>query len=213
MTARLIRACENPYVNIIGHPTGRRFAPIAGIRVRLRRSLCGGRTDGNGARDRRPSRAPRSSGGACAQGEEFGVTFSLDSDAHRTGDLAATQFAIGQARSGRPRSRATFSTLHPWKRFVLRSAQAAGCVIESLAMRRARWRRYRCARNAAENGRAGGTTLYSFTASARRPRFGTRSWRDSGTTRLRCNRTARQRRTARSRPRAHYPRRDLPMTS
>jgi DNA polymerase (family 10) len=28
----------------------------------------------------------------------FGVTFSLDSDAHRTGDLAATQFAVGQAR-------------------------------------------------------------------------------------------------------------------
>ena len=28
----------------------------------------------------------------------FGVTFSLDSDAHRTGDLAAIEFAVGQAR-------------------------------------------------------------------------------------------------------------------
>ncbi|MGA8797138.1 MAG: hypothetical protein WB526_08790, partial [Candidatus Cybelea sp.] len=28
----------------------------------------------------------------------FGVIFSLDSDAHRTGDLSATEFAVGQAR-------------------------------------------------------------------------------------------------------------------
>jgi DNA polymerase (family 10) len=28
----------------------------------------------------------------------FGVTFSLDSDSHRTGDLANVEFAVGQAR-------------------------------------------------------------------------------------------------------------------
>jgi DNA polymerase (family 10) len=28
----------------------------------------------------------------------FGVTFALDSDAHRTGDLTAIDFAVGQAR-------------------------------------------------------------------------------------------------------------------
>ena len=35
MTARLIRACENPYVNIIGHPTGRRFASTGSHRLRV----------------------------------------------------------------------------------------------------------------------------------------------------------------------------------
>ena len=30
MTARLIRACENPYVNVIGHPTGRNVETFAG---------------------------------------------------------------------------------------------------------------------------------------------------------------------------------------
>ncbi len=31
MTARLIRACENPYTSIIGHPTGRRFRRLSGL--------------------------------------------------------------------------------------------------------------------------------------------------------------------------------------
>ena len=30
--------------------------------------------------------------------KSYGVTFALDSDAHRTGDLAAIEFAVGQAR-------------------------------------------------------------------------------------------------------------------
>ena len=30
MTARLIRACENPYLTIVGHPTGRRFEGFPG---------------------------------------------------------------------------------------------------------------------------------------------------------------------------------------
>ena len=41
MTARLVRACENPYVNIIGHPTtrqlGRRPAVDAALGRRVRR--------------------------------------------------------------------------------------------------------------------------------------------------------------------------------
>ncbi len=98
MTARLIRACENPYVNIIGHPTGRRFDGFPGyefdydaVFAAAARTGTAMEIDGQAARlDLSAALARRAKG--------FGVTFSLDSDAHRTGDLGATQFAVGQAR-------------------------------------------------------------------------------------------------------------------
>lgn len=98
MTARLIRACENPYVNIIGHPTGRRFDGFPGyefdydaVFAAAARTGTAMEIDGQAARLDLPAALARRAKG-------FGVTFSLDSDAHRTGDLAATQFAVGQAR-------------------------------------------------------------------------------------------------------------------
>ena len=47
--------------------------------------------DGQAARLDLPAALARSA-------KSFGVTFSLDSDAHRAGDLRAIEFAVGQAR-------------------------------------------------------------------------------------------------------------------
>ncbi|MGC2360694.1 MAG: DNA polymerase/3'-5' exonuclease PolX [Candidatus Cybelea sp.] len=98
MTARLIRACENPYVNIIGHPTGRRFEGFPGyefdydaVFAAAARTGTALEIDGQAARLDLPAALAR-------KAKTFGVTFSLDSDAHRTGDLSATGFAVGQAR-------------------------------------------------------------------------------------------------------------------
>jgi DNA polymerase (family 10) len=98
MTARLIRACENPYLNIIGHPTGRRFDGFPGyefdydaVFAAAARTGTALEIDGQAARLDLPAALAR-------RAKRFGVTFSLDSDAHRTGDLSATQFAVGQAR-------------------------------------------------------------------------------------------------------------------
>jgi DNA polymerase (family 10) len=98
MTARLIRACENPYVNIIGHPTGRRFEGFPGyefdydaVFAAAARTGTALEIDGQAARLDLPAALAR-------RAKTFGVTFSLDSDAHRTGDLSATEFAVGQAR-------------------------------------------------------------------------------------------------------------------
>jgi DNA polymerase (family 10) len=98
MTARLIRACENPYVNVIGHPTGRRFDGARGYEfdydavfaaaVRTGTAL---EIDGQAPRLDLPAPLAR-------KAKSFGVTFTLDSDAHRTGDLSAIEFAAGQAR-------------------------------------------------------------------------------------------------------------------
>ena len=98
MTARLIRACENPYVTIIGHPTGRRLDNSAGYEFDYDAVFAAaGRTgtaleiDGQAARLDLPAPLAR-------KAKAFGVTFALDSDAHRTRDLAAVEFAVGQAR-------------------------------------------------------------------------------------------------------------------
>jgi DNA polymerase (family X) len=104
MTARLIRACENPYLNVVGHPTGRRFdastgaAQAAGyefdydaVFAAAARTGTALEIDGQAARLDLPAPLAR-------KAKSFGVMFALDSDAHRTGDLSAIDFAVGQAR-------------------------------------------------------------------------------------------------------------------
>jgi len=98
MTARLIRACENPFLNIIGHPTGRRFDGSYGYEFdydavfsAAARTGTALEIDGQAMRLDLPSPLARMAKG-------FGVTFSLDSDAHRTAHLDAIAFAVGQAR-------------------------------------------------------------------------------------------------------------------
>ncbi|HMF28206.1 MAG TPA: DNA polymerase/3'-5' exonuclease PolX, partial [Candidatus Cybelea sp.] len=98
MTARLIRACENPYVTILGHPTGRRFDGSPGyefdydaVFATAARTGTALEIDGQAARLDLPAPLAR-------KAKTFGVTFALDSDAHRTRDLVAMEYAVGQAR-------------------------------------------------------------------------------------------------------------------
>jgi len=98
MTERIIRACENRYVTIIGHPTGRRFDASKGyefdydaVFAAAARTGTALEIDGQAARLDLPAPLAR-------MAKSYGVTFALDSDAHRTADLAAIEFAVGQAR-------------------------------------------------------------------------------------------------------------------
>jgi DNA polymerase (family 10) len=104
MTARLIRACENPYVTIIGHPTGRQvergadwgehpgyefdYDAVFAAAARTGTAL---EIDGHPGRFDLPSQLAR-------RAREFGVTFSCDSDAHKAEDLSYIGYAVGQAR-------------------------------------------------------------------------------------------------------------------
>ncbi len=127
MTARLIRACENPYVNIIGHPTGHRFGQSSGyefdydaVFAAAARTGTALEIDGQAARLDLPAALAR-------KAKAFGVTFSLDSDAHRTGDLAATQFAVGQARRAGlvPADVLNAASLEEVRAFIARKRRAA----------------------------------------------------------------------------------------
>ncbi|GAC1402005.1 MAG: DNA polymerase/3'-5' exonuclease PolX [Candidatus Velthaea sp.] len=99
MTRRLIRACENPYVTIIGHPTGRNvdtgfggydfdYDAVFAAAARTGTAL---EIDGQPNRLDLPSALAR-------RAREFGVTFTCDSDAHAADQLANVAYAVGQAR-------------------------------------------------------------------------------------------------------------------
>jgi DNA polymerase (family 10) len=100
MTRRLVRACENPYVNIIGHPMtrqiGRRepvdadfdavFEAAARTGTALEVNSFPDRLDLN---DELIHRAKR-----------FGVRFAVNTDAHATGHLDHLRYGVGMAQRG-----------------------------------------------------------------------------------------------------------------
>jgi len=98
MTARLIAACENPYVDVIGHPTGRYLSGFDGyefdydaVFAAAARTGTALEIDGQAARLDLPSPLAR-------RAKAAGARFSLDSDAHSVGELGDVSFAVGQAR-------------------------------------------------------------------------------------------------------------------
>ena len=98
MTARIIRACENPYVTIIGHPTGRMLGSYPGyefdydaVFAAAARTGTALEIDGQGQRRDLPAPLAR-------RAKELGVTFSVDSDAHGVEDLTEIELGVGQAR-------------------------------------------------------------------------------------------------------------------
>ena len=98
MTARLVRVCENPYVTIIGHPTGRNVETFPGydfdhdaVFEAAARTGTALEIDGQPARLDLPSPLAR-------HAKSFGVTFTCDSDAHGVSQLENVAYAVGQAR-------------------------------------------------------------------------------------------------------------------
>jgi DNA polymerase (family 10) len=98
MTQRLIRACENPYVSIIGHPTGRMLDGFPGYEFdydavfeAAARTGTALEIDGQALRLDLPAPLVR-------RAKTFGVIFTVDSDAHGIEDLPNVELAVGQAR-------------------------------------------------------------------------------------------------------------------
>jgi DNA polymerase (family 10) len=98
MTARLIRACENPYVTIVGHPTGRQNGGFDGYDFDLDAVFQAAARTGTALEiDGQPNRLDLPSGLA-RRAKQFGCTFSLDSDAHSASQLEHVAYSVGQAR-------------------------------------------------------------------------------------------------------------------
>ncbi|ARQ68561.1 helix-hairpin-helix domain-containing protein [Streptomyces marincola] len=99
-TRRLIAACENPYVDIIGHLTTRKIGRREGIDVDLDAvfAACartGTAVEVNGHPNRLDLRDEH-----VLLARRHGVRFAVDSDAHSTGELGTMRWGVGTAQRG-----------------------------------------------------------------------------------------------------------------
>ncbi len=100
MTRRFIRACENPHVHVIGHPTARRIGMRGPVDVDLAELFracaeTGTALEVNG----QPQRLDLPSDHTRAA-RDAGVKFAIDTDAHAVGALAFMRYGVGTAQRG-----------------------------------------------------------------------------------------------------------------
>ncbi|MCC5475064.1 DNA polymerase/3'-5' exonuclease PolX [Streptomyces barringtoniae] len=100
MTRRLVRACENPYVNVIGHPTTRLIGKRAGVdadwdEVFAACARTGTALEVNAQPDRLDLRDED-----ILRAREHGVRFAVNTDAHSVPHLAQLRYGVGTAQRG-----------------------------------------------------------------------------------------------------------------
>ncbi|MDB1087585.1 DNA polymerase/3'-5' exonuclease PolX [Streptomyces sp. ACA25] len=98
LTRRLVRACENPHVHIIGHPTTRKLGRRPGIdadfdAVFAACARTGTALEVNGHPDRLDLGDED-----IRRARRHGVKFAIDSDSHAVTDLAHMRFGVGTAQ-------------------------------------------------------------------------------------------------------------------
>lgn len=99
-TERIIRAMDNPYFNILAHPSGRLIGERDAYEVDLERLLRAARERGCFLElNANPYRLDLNDV-YCRMAKELGVKIALSTDAHSALDLELMRFGIGQARRG-----------------------------------------------------------------------------------------------------------------
>jgi DNA polymerase (family 10) len=100
MTRRFIAACENPWVNIIGHPTTRRIGRRPPVDVDFGELFRACARTGTALEiNASPQRLDLPSDHIRAA-RDAGVKFAIDSDAHSVSDLGNMPYGIGTAQRG-----------------------------------------------------------------------------------------------------------------
>src|ERR1700689_3417429 len=100
MTQRFVASCENPHVNIIGHPLTRKIGrrPPGGVDLPALVLACA-RTGTALEVNAHPNRLDLPSAHIRAA-KDAGVKFAIDSDAHFTGGLDYLRYGVGTAQRG-----------------------------------------------------------------------------------------------------------------
>jgi DNA polymerase (family 10) len=100
MTRRFITACENPRVNIIGHPLTRKIGRRPAVEVDLPELFAACARTGTALEvNSHPARLDLPSAHIRAA-RDAGVKFAIDTDAHSTGDLDNLRYGVGTAQRG-----------------------------------------------------------------------------------------------------------------
>ncbi|MFB7617502.1 helix-hairpin-helix domain-containing protein [Kitasatospora sp. NPDC056181] len=97
-TRRLIRACENPHVHVIGHLTTRRIGRRGPIDVDLDAVFEAAARTGTAIEINSSPQRLDLRDEDVLRAKRYGVKFSIDSDAHATGHLAYPRYGIGTAQ-------------------------------------------------------------------------------------------------------------------
>jgi len=99
-TERIIRAMDNPYFNILAHPTGRLINQREAYEVDLETIMTAARKRGCFLEvNAQPDRLDLTDS-YCKLAKEMGLKVAISTDAHSTGNLDYIRFGIGQARRG-----------------------------------------------------------------------------------------------------------------
>ena len=100
MTRRFVAACENPHVNIVGHPTTRRIGKRPPVEVDFGELFRACARTGTALEiNASPQRLDLPSDHIRAA-RDAGVRFAIDSDAHSTSDLGNMPYGVGTAQRG-----------------------------------------------------------------------------------------------------------------
>jgi DNA polymerase (family 10) len=100
MTRRFVAACENPHVNVIGHPTTRRMGKRPPVEVDFGELFRACARTGTALEiNASPQRLDLPSDHIRAA-RDAGVRFAIDSDAHSVSDLGNTPYGAGTAQRG-----------------------------------------------------------------------------------------------------------------
>jgi DNA polymerase (family 10) len=100
MTRRFITACENPRVNVIGHPLTRKIGRRPTVDVDLNELFRACARTGTALEiNASPARLDLPSAHVRAA-RDAGVKFAIDTDAHSVGDLANLPYGVGTAQRG-----------------------------------------------------------------------------------------------------------------
>ncbi|MEU9393042.1 DNA polymerase/3'-5' exonuclease PolX [Streptomyces sp. NPDC048324] len=100
LTRRLVRACENPYVNVIGHPTTRLIGRRPGIDADLDAVFAACARTGTALEiNAHPDRLDLRDADIL-RARRYGVRFAVDSDAHAVPHLDNMRYGIGTAQRG-----------------------------------------------------------------------------------------------------------------
>ncbi|MFD9728599.1 DNA polymerase/3'-5' exonuclease PolX [Streptomyces sp. NPDC059072] len=99
-TRRLVRACENPYVQVIGHPTTRRIGRRPGIEADFDEVFRACARTGTALEiNAHPERLDLCDEDVL-RAKRFGVRFAVDSDAHSPTHLPYVRYGVGVAQRG-----------------------------------------------------------------------------------------------------------------
>jgi DNA polymerase (family 10) len=99
-TERILRAMDNPNLNVLAHPTGRLINQRPPDEVDLERLIRAARDKGRFMElDAHPGRLDPTNE-ACLMAREIGLKVAISDDAHSTSSLDFTRFGMDQARRG-----------------------------------------------------------------------------------------------------------------